>query len=88
MNLEPLFGRVIVRTEPINKRLKTSLLIPDQAKDRDQPEQGEVVSVGPTAEGVKAGEKVLWGKYAAKKLPWSDELWIMNDEDILGVVRE
>lgn len=88
MELVPLFARVIVRAEPLNARLKTSLIIPDQAKDRDQPEQGEVVAVGPTAdESVKPGQKVLWGKYAAKKLPWSDELWLMNDEDILGIVK-
>ncbi len=88
MELTPLFARVIVRAEPLNARLKTSLIIPDQAKDRDQPEQGEVIAVGPTAdESLKVGQKVLWGKYAAKKLPWSDELWLMNDEDILGVIK-
>jgi len=88
VELTPLFARVIVRAEPLNARLKTSLIIPDQAKDRDQPEQGEVIAVGPTAdESLKVGQKVLWGKYAAKKLPWSDELWLMNDEDILGVIK-
>lgn len=88
MRLEPLFGRVIVRAEPISKRLKTTLIIPDQAKDRDQPEQGEVIAVGPTTDSaIQPGQKVLWGKYAAKRLPWSEELWLMNDEDVLGVIK-
>lgn len=89
MKLEPLFGRVVVRCEPIDKRLKTSLFIPDTAKDRHQPEQGEVIAVGPTAdESVKVGAKVLWGRYAAKQIPGVEDLWIMQDEDILGVVKE
>lgn len=89
MRIDPLFARVIVRSEPINARLKTKLIIPDQAKDRHQPEQGEIVGVGPSAdESLKVGAKVLWGKYAAKQVPWSDDLWIMNDEDVLGVIHE
>lgn len=88
MELQPLFARVIVRAEAINTRLKTNLIIPDPVKDRHAPEQGEVIAIGPTAEGLEVGNKVLWGKYAAKPVPWSDELWIMNDEDILGVIRE
>lgn len=87
MNLEPLFGRVIVRTEPINARLKTKLIIPETAADRHLPDQGEVVAVGPAAEGVEVGDKVLWGKWAAKKVPWDDALWVMQDEDVIGIIR-
>ena len=88
MNLEPLFGRVIVRTEPINTRLKTNLIIPETAEHRYLPDQGEVVAVGPTAEGVSVGDKVLWGKWAAKKIPWDDGLWVMQDEDVIGIIRD
>lgn len=89
MELVPFFARVIVRAEPLNARLKTSLIIPDQAKDRDQPEQGEIVAVGPTVEAdIKVGQKVLWGKYAAKKIPWAEDLWLMNEEDLLGAIHE
>jgi co-chaperonin GroES (HSP10) len=89
MKLEPLFARVIVRCEPIDKRLKTSLFIPESTKERHQPEQGEVVAVGPSADAsVTVGSKVLWGRYAAKQVPGIEDLWIMQDEDILGIVRE
>lgn len=87
--LEPLFARVIVRAEAIEKRLKTSLIIPDQSKDRHAPEQGEIIAVGPTAdESIQIGDKVLWGRYAAKEISGWDDHWIMNDEDVLGVIRE
>ena len=88
MKVVPFFARVIVRAEPMNARLKTSLIIPDQAKERDQPEQGEIVAVGPTTEAdIKVGQKVLWGKYAAKKIPGTEDLWLMNEEDLLGAIE-
>lgn len=86
--LEPLFGRVIVKAEGVQQRLKTTLHIPETAKDRYAPEEGEVIATGPTAEGIKVGDKVLWGRYAAKQIPNWDDHFIMNDEDILGVIRE
>lgn len=86
--LEPLFGRVIVRAESVEARLKTTLHIPETAKDRYAPEEGQVVAIGPTAEGLEVGDRVLWGRYAAKQIPnWNDH-FIMNDEDVLGVIRE
>ena len=89
MKLEPLFGRVVVRAEPINVRLKTKLIIPEQAKDRDQPDQGEIVAVGPTADGgLEVGDKVLWGKWAAKEIKGWPDHWVMQDEDVIGRVVE
>ena len=93
--IRPLHDRVIVkRTEEIEKT-KAGIIIPDTAKEK--PQEGKVVAAGPGRfeEGkvipldVKAGDKILFGKYSGTemKLDGEDHL-ILREDDILGVIEE
>ena len=90
----PLHDRVLVR--PIDEDAKTSggLIIPDSAQAK--PQKGEVLSVGAGAKDeagtriamdVKAGDKILFGKWSGSEIKIDDEeLMIMKESDILGIM--
>ena len=94
--IRPLHDRVIVRRIDSNET-KTSggLFIPDSAKEK--PQEGEVVAVGKGKvlengsrldPDVKAGDRVLFGKYSGQTVKVDgDELLVMREEDIMGVVE-
>ncbi len=95
MNLRPLQDRIIVKRLEEENVTAGGIYIPDTAKEK--PQRGEVVSVGKgkvTEDGkllpmdVKAGDKVLFGKYAGTeiKIEGVDYL-IMREDDILGVIE-
>ena len=94
-SFKPLRDRVVIRRMPMEER-KGLIWIPDSAKTK--PQMGEVVAVG---EGyidehggvvplrVKAGMKILFGKYSGTDIMLNDEeLSIMREEDVLGIVEE
>jgi chaperonin GroES len=78
-----------------DERTKGGIIIPDTAKEK--PQQGEVVAVGPGARDekgvvqpldVKAGDRVLFGKWSGTEVKIDDEeLLIMKESDILGVLE-
>ncbi|MBL8653444.1 MAG: co-chaperone GroES [Alphaproteobacteria bacterium] len=95
MKFKPLHDRVLVRR--IDEEAKTAggIIIPDTAKEK--PSQGEVVAVGPGARNekgelvaptVKAGERVLFGKWSGTEVKIDgEELLIMKESDILGILE-
>ena len=95
MNIRPLHDRVIVKRLEEEKKTASGIVIPDTAAEK--PEQGEIVAVGKgkvNDEGtlvpldVKAGDRVLFGKYSGQTVRVKgDELLVMREEDILGVVE-
>ena len=95
MKIRPLHDRVIVKRLDEEKKTASGIVIPDTAAEK--PDQGEVMSVGKgklTEEGdlvpldVKVGDRVLFGKYSGHTVRLSgDELFVMREEDILGVVE-
>ena len=96
MKVRPLQDRVLIkRLEDAIEKTKGGLYIPDSAKEK--PQQGKVIAVGKgrvSEEGkvtpldVKAGDKVLFGKYSGSEIKVDgEELLIMREEDILGVVE-
>ena len=95
MKIRPLHDRVIVKRLDEEKKTASGIVIPDTAAEK--PDQGEVMSVGKgklTDEGnlvpldVKVGDRVLFGKYSGQTVRLSgDELLVMREEDILGVVE-
>jgi chaperonin GroES len=96
MKVRPLQDRVLVkRLEDDVEKTKGGLYIPDSAKEK--PQQGKVMAVGKgrvSDDGklipldVKAGDKVLFGKYSGSEIKVDgEELLIMREEDILGVVE-
>ena len=95
MKLRPLQDRIIVKR--IEEEVKTAggIYIPDTAKEK--PQMGQIVSVGngkKTEDGkvipvdVKAGDKVLFGKYSGTEVKVEgDEFLIMREDDILGIIE-
>ena len=96
MKIRPLHDRVIVKR--LEEELKTAsgIIIPDSAAEK--PDQGEIISVGKGKVGddgkvraldVKVGDKVLFGKYSGQAVKvQGDEILVMREEDIMGVVED
>ncbi|MHB1515484.1 MAG: co-chaperone GroES [Acidiferrobacteraceae bacterium] len=95
MKIRPLHDRVIVRRIEEERKSAGGIVIPDTAKEK--PIQGEVVAVGKgkllengdvRPLDVKAGDKVLFGKYSGTEVRiGAEELLVMREEDIMGVVE-
>jgi chaperonin GroES len=95
MKLRPMQDRIIVKRLEEETKTAGGILIPDTAKEK--PQKGEVVAVGngkKTDDGkvipldVKAGDKVLFGKYAGTEIKIEgEEYLIMREDDILGVME-
>jgi chaperonin GroES len=95
MKLRPLHDRVILKRLEEERQSAGGILIPDTAAEK--PSMGEVVAVGPgkigesgklQPIGVKAGDKVLFGKYSGNEITVDgDELLIMREDEILGVLE-
>lgn len=95
MKLRPLHDRVLVKRLEAKEVMKGGIIIPDTAKEK--PQEGEVIAVGPGKIGddgkirpmnVKAGNRILFGKYAGNDVKIDDEEYvIMREDDILGVLE-
>ena len=94
MKFRPLHDRVVIRRVEEEEKSKGGIIIPDTAKEK--PMEGEVVAAGPGARGedgkiqpmdVKAGERVLFGKWSGTEVKLDgEELIIMKESDIMGVI--
>jgi chaperonin GroES len=95
MKIRPLQDRVIVKRLEEEEKTKGGIIIPDTAKEK--PQEGKVIAVGKgkkTEDGkvipldVKAGDRILFGKYAGTEVKIEgEEHLIMREEDILGVIE-
>src|SRR5690348_14671255 len=96
MKIRPLQDRVIVkRLEEAVEKTKGGIIIPDTAKEK--PQEGKVVAVGKgkmTEDGkllapdVKAGDRILFGKYAGSEIKLEgEEHLILREDDILGILE-
>lgn len=95
MHFRPLHDRVVVRRIEAEEKTSGGIIIPDTAKEK--PQEGEVVAVGPggrddagrlVALPVTAGDRVLFGKWSGTEVKIDgEELLIMKESDILGVVE-
>ena len=94
MAFKPLHDRVLVRRVQSDEKTKGGLIIPDSAKEK--PAEGEIVAVGEGARkdsgeliapSVKAGDRVLFGKWSGTEVKLDGEdLLIMKEADIMGVI--
>jgi chaperonin GroES len=94
MSFTPLHDRVVVRRLESEEKTAGGLIIPDSAKEK--PAEGEIVSVGAGARDeagnrismdVKAGDKVLFGKWSGTEVKINNEdMLIMKESDILGII--
>ncbi|HWK33099.1 co-chaperone GroES [Bradyrhizobium cenepequi] len=95
MHFRPLHDRVVVRRLDAEEKTAGGIIIPDTAKEK--PQEGEIVAAGPGARNekgelvpldVKAGDRVLFGKWSGTEVKIDgEELLIMKESDILGVVE-
>ena len=85
--LRPLFDRVLLEREQLKAG---SIIIPDTAKDRNAPNRGTVVAVGPTCTGaVKIGDRVLVGQHAGATLKVDGiETYVVAEEDCIAVIEK
>ncbi|MFZ3234814.1 MAG: co-chaperone GroES [Stellaceae bacterium] len=94
MKFRPLHDRVVIRRVEEEEKSKGGIIIPDTAKEK--PMEGEVIAAGPGARGedgkvqpldVKAGDRVLFGKWSGTEVKLDgEELIIMKESDIMGVI--
>ena len=95
MKFRPLHDRVVVRRIESEEKTKGGIIIPDTAKEK--PQEGEIIAVGSGARDesgklipldVKAGDRVLFGKWSGTEVKLDGEdLLIMKESDILGVLE-
>ncbi len=91
----PLHDRVVVKRIDAEAKTKGGIIIPDTVKEK--PQEGEVVAVGPGGRDesgklvpleVKAGDRVLFGKWSGSEVKIdAEDLLIMKESDILGVIE-
>ncbi|HEY5761791.1 MAG TPA: co-chaperone GroES [Rhodocyclaceae bacterium] len=96
MKIRPLHDRVIIKRLEEERKTASGIVIPDSAAEK--PDQGEVISVGNGKvldDGsvrkleVKPGDRVLFGKYSGQTVKVDgEELLVMREEDIMGVVEK
>jgi chaperonin GroES len=96
MAFKPLHDRVVVKRVESDEKTKGGLIIPDTAKEK--PAEGEVVAVGEGARkdsgelipmSVKAGDRILFGKWSGTEVTLDgEELIIMKESDILGIIEK
>jgi chaperonin GroES len=96
MKFRPLHDRVVVKRVEEDTKTKGGIIIPDTAQEK--PMQGKIIAVGPGARDesgklipidLKAGDYVLFGKWSGTEVKIDgDELLIMNESDIMGVLED
>ena len=94
MTFRPLHDRVLIRRIEAAEKTAGGIIIPDTAQEK--PQEGEVVAVGTgtraengsiTPLDLKAGDKILFGKWSGSEVKLDDEdLLIMKESDVLGIV--
>jgi len=96
MGFRPLGDRVLIKRVEEEEKTKGGIIIPDTAKEK--PQEGKVIATGPGARDdngkvqpldVKAGDLILFGKWSGTEVKIDgDDLLIMKESDILGVVEK
>lgn len=95
MKIRPLQDKVLIKREEAVEKTAGGIIIPDTSKEK--PSKGVVISVGPGARNekgdiipmnLKEGDRVLFSKWGGTEIPNSDELIILKESDILGIIEE
>ena len=95
MTVRPLHDRILIKRIEEKETIKGGIIIPDSAKEK--PQEGEVIAVGhgkKTDDGkvialdVKAGDRILFGKYSGTEIKIQDqEYLILREDEVLGVLE-
>lgn len=96
MQLRPLGDRVIVKPAAKEEMTKAGIILPDTV-DKERPEQGEVVAVGPgrllengsrAAMGLKVGDKIVFKKYSPDEVKvGNEEFLVIAESDVMAVIE-
>ena len=96
MKFRPLHDRVVVKRVESDTKTKGGIIIPDTAKEK--PQEGEIIAVGPGGRDesgkivpidVKAGDRILFGKWSGTEVKIDgDEFIIMKESDVMGVIEK
>jgi chaperonin GroES len=96
LRFRPLHDRVVVKRVDAEEKTSGGIIIPDTVKEK--PSQGEVIAVGPGGRDesgklvpidLKVGDRVLFGKWSGTEVKIDgDELLIMKESDIMGVIKK
>jgi chaperonin GroES len=96
MQLRPLSDKVILKTLPKEEMTKAGIILPETV-DKERPEQGEVIAVGPgklldngsrAAMSVKVGDKVVFKKYSPDEVKLGDvEYLVIAESDVMAVIE-
>jgi chaperonin GroES len=94
MKIRPLYDRIVVKRIEEKETVRGGIIIPDSAKEK--PQEGEVVAVGHGKRlengtlvplDVKAGDRILFGKYSGSDIALEgEEFMIMREDEVLGVL--
>jgi chaperonin GroES len=94
MNIRPLYDRIVVKRIEEEETTRSGIIIPDSAKEK--PQEGEVMAIGKgkrlddgkmVALDVKAGDRILFGKYTGNEIKLEGvEYIIMREDDVLGIL--
>jgi chaperonin GroES len=94
MKVRPLHDRIVVKRQEEREVKKGGIIIPDTAKEK--PQEGKVIAVGNGRVNeagkkipldVKAGDKILFGKYSGSEVKLDDEEYlIMKEDDVLAII--
>jgi chaperonin GroES len=95
MKFRPLHDRIVVRRITAQEKSAGGIIIPDTVQEK--PMEGEVIAIGPGARNeqgtivpldVKAGDRVLFGKWSGTEVKLDgEELLIMKESDLMGVIE-
>ena len=90
MKLNPLSDRVVLKQLEAEEKTKSGIILADSAKEK--PQEAEVIAVGPGTKDVtmqvKAGQKVVYSKYAGTNVKLDDEEYIIvKQDDILAIIE-
>ena len=90
LNITPLADRVIIQQAEAETTTASGIIIPDTAQEK--PQKGTVIAVGKGTKDnpitVKAGDNILYGKYAGTELKYNgSDYMIMKESDILAIIK-
>ena len=95
MNIRPLHDRILIKRIEEQETVRGGIIIPDTAKEK--PQEGEVIAVGNgkilengqrVPLDVKAGDRILFGKYAGSEIKIEgEEYLILREDEVLGVLE-
>lgn len=87
MKIRPLRKQVIVKPITKEEKTKTGIILPDTA-EKEKPEQGMVMAIGPKVKEVKKGDLVLFTQYSPNEIKVDGkELLVIKEEDILAIIE-